>query len=120
MSIIELEDQIQALVTYMRLKIRQRDWHGVADSAMDIRELEAKKEILAQLEGNVTRTTVEVAKLVLDNEALKSQNENLIDELSKIKKSLVFICELDILKADNQWKMASVAENALRGQYDEL
>jgi len=49
MSIIDLEEQIQSLVVYMQLKIKQRDWHGVADSAMDIRELEAKKEVLLKL-----------------------------------------------------------------------
>jgi hypothetical protein len=49
MTVIELEEQIQALINYMQLKIKQRDWHGVADSAMDIRELEAKKEIIVQL-----------------------------------------------------------------------
>jgi hypothetical protein len=49
MTVIELEEQIRALVIYMQLKIRQRDWHGVADSAMDIRELEAKKEVLLKL-----------------------------------------------------------------------
>ena len=40
----DLENEIQELVTYAQLKIRQRDWHGVADAMMDIRELEAKKE----------------------------------------------------------------------------
>jgi hypothetical protein len=29
----------------MKLKIEQRDWHAVADAAMDIREMEAKKQV---------------------------------------------------------------------------
>lgn len=28
-------------VEYMRMKIHECDWHGVADCAMDLRELEA-------------------------------------------------------------------------------
>lgn len=50
MNQIELESEIQSLLTYSVLKIKQRDWHGVADAMMDIRELEAKKEILNQLD----------------------------------------------------------------------
>jgi hypothetical protein len=46
----ELESEIQSLLIYSVLKIKQRDWHGVADAMMDIRELEAKKEILNQLD----------------------------------------------------------------------
>ena len=31
----------EVMVAYLMLKVRQRDWHGVADAAMDIREMEA-------------------------------------------------------------------------------
>jgi hypothetical protein len=34
---------IEVMIAYLQLKIRQRDWHGVADAAMDIREMEAKE-----------------------------------------------------------------------------
>jgi len=34
--------QYITLVTYLRMKTEQRDWHGVADAAMDLRELEAR------------------------------------------------------------------------------
>jgi len=33
----------EVMIEYLFLKIRQEDWHGVADAAMDIREMEAKK-----------------------------------------------------------------------------
>jgi len=33
---------IEVMIAYMQLKIRQRDWHGVADAANDIREMEAR------------------------------------------------------------------------------
>jgi len=45
-----LEEQIQELISYMKLKIKQRDWHGCADAANDIRELEAKKDLLNTLD----------------------------------------------------------------------
>ncbi len=35
-----LEDK-KVLVTYLLLKAAHEDWHGVADAAMDLREIEA-------------------------------------------------------------------------------
>lgn len=34
-------EQYEAYLVYLRMKIEQKDWHGVADAAMDLRELEA-------------------------------------------------------------------------------
>ena len=33
---------IDVMVAYLLLKVKQRDWHGVADAANDIREMEAR------------------------------------------------------------------------------
>ena len=33
----------EVMLAYLLLKVRQEDWHGVSDAAMDIREMEAKK-----------------------------------------------------------------------------
>jgi len=33
---------------YLMMKVKERDWHGVADCAMDLRELEAKFPFLAE------------------------------------------------------------------------
>jgi hypothetical protein len=44
-TIEELEQHIQVLINYSQAKILQRDWHAVADAMMDIRELEAKKQV---------------------------------------------------------------------------
>lgn len=38
-----------ALVAYMEAKVYQRDWHGVADAANDLRELEAKHPDLKEI-----------------------------------------------------------------------
>ena len=35
-------DDIEIMIAYLMLKVKQRDWHGVADAAMDIREMEAR------------------------------------------------------------------------------
>ena len=35
---------IEVMIAYLMLKIKQKDWHGVADAAMDIREMEAKEK----------------------------------------------------------------------------
>ncbi len=44
------EDQVSQLIEYLELKIQQHDWHGVADAAMDIRELVAKINVLKEYE----------------------------------------------------------------------
>lgn len=35
---------MEVMTAYLMLKVRQRDWHGVADAAMDIREMEAREK----------------------------------------------------------------------------
>lgn len=43
------QEEIDGLVTYMKLKIKQEDWHGVADAAMDIRELVERIRVLNEI-----------------------------------------------------------------------
>lgn len=38
------------MTEYLKLKLEQQDWHGVADAAMDIRELVAKLDLLEELD----------------------------------------------------------------------
>lgn len=40
----------QGMTEYLKLKLEQEDWHGVADAAMDIRELVAKLDLLDELD----------------------------------------------------------------------
>jgi hypothetical protein len=42
-------EQWEALLAYLRMKVEQRDWHGVADAACDMRELEAKHTQLREV-----------------------------------------------------------------------
>ena len=37
-----LQEQKALLVRYLLMKVGAEDWHGVADAAMDIREVEVK------------------------------------------------------------------------------
>lgn len=39
------------LVKYCQMKMDEGDWHGVADAAMDIREIEARLAQLREVEG---------------------------------------------------------------------
>ena len=38
------QTDIDVMVAYLLLKVKQRDWHGVADAANDIREMEAREK----------------------------------------------------------------------------
>jgi hypothetical protein len=40
----------KALIDYLLQKHQQEDWHGVADAAMDLREIDAKLELLDERE----------------------------------------------------------------------
>ena len=46
----ECEETIKDLTEYLILKVKVKDWHAVADAAMDIREIEAKIKILKELQ----------------------------------------------------------------------
>ena len=46
LTISELEEAKRVMVEYLKSKVKQEDWHGTADAAMDIREIDAKLSIL--------------------------------------------------------------------------
>jgi len=47
-KIAELKEQRQQLIAYMQSKIKANDLHAIQDSASDMREIDAKLEILAE------------------------------------------------------------------------
>lgn len=51
---VSLSKQLERMKSYLLLKFEVADWHGVADAAMDIREIEAKLNILKQLQTEST------------------------------------------------------------------
>ena len=36
------EQRKNFMITYLKLKVEEQDWHGVADAAMDLREIEVE------------------------------------------------------------------------------
>lgn len=38
--VLLLRDRCEILISYMQEKIIESDWHGVADAAMDLRDIE--------------------------------------------------------------------------------
>lgn len=44
MKIYNIEDQLKILEEYLKVKLQQRDWHGVRDCCVDIEILEAIKK----------------------------------------------------------------------------
>ncbi len=47
-----LEQQVEDMIKYLQLKVAAKDWHAVADAAMDIRELEAQIRLLKELDND--------------------------------------------------------------------
>ncbi len=45
----KLLKQKQGMTDYLRLKLNQEDWHGVADAAMDIREIVSKTAAISEI-----------------------------------------------------------------------
>lgn len=50
-KITETQKRIQDMVSYMILKIKECDWHAVADTAMDVRELEERIKTLLEVKS---------------------------------------------------------------------
>jgi len=55
LSLADLESELAALVVYLGVKVTARDWHGVSDAAMDIREVEAKISVLKHIDSQPNR-----------------------------------------------------------------
>lgn len=36
------DERKRFMIDYLKLKIQEQDWHGVADAAMDLREIEVE------------------------------------------------------------------------------
>jgi hypothetical protein len=48
MTIPELQEQRTAMLAYLRMKLDANDMHAVQDAASDIREIDAKLEVLRE------------------------------------------------------------------------
>lgn len=48
---MNVEEKIELMKKYLLMKYHDQDWHGVADAAMDIRELIAEQKAKEKYEG---------------------------------------------------------------------
>lgn len=48
MSLFSFGEQMDIMIDYLFLKVQEKDWHAVADAAMDIREMEARETAFDQ------------------------------------------------------------------------
>ena len=46
----DLKEKRQGMKLYLSMKVKMEDWHGVADAAMDLREIDAQIEILKRID----------------------------------------------------------------------
>ncbi len=48
-AIQQMEKEVESYTSYLQVKIREKDWHAVSDAANDLREIQAKIDILKQI-----------------------------------------------------------------------
>ncbi len=48
-SFVKLVLNMPTVEQYLQLKLEQRDWRGVADAAMDLREMEAQLKVYKEI-----------------------------------------------------------------------
>lgn len=46
LTVTQLEAHRVQLIAYLTMKLEEEDWHGCADAAMDLRELDAMLRVL--------------------------------------------------------------------------
>jgi hypothetical protein len=49
MTLMGLRAEREILIAYLKMKVEIEDWHGIADAAMDIREVDAKISVLRDI-----------------------------------------------------------------------
>lgn len=57
----ELLDQRTQLIAYCQSKLKAGDWHAVQDAASDIRELDAKLEVIVEFLGPIQTVAASAA-----------------------------------------------------------
>lgn len=41
--LLQLDERRSKMIQYLLLKVDEQDWHGVADAAMDLRDIDAEE-----------------------------------------------------------------------------
>jgi hypothetical protein len=50
-TLVILKARRVRMVAYLALKVEEQDWHGVADAAMDLREIDAMLRMVTKPNG---------------------------------------------------------------------
>jgi len=45
-KILDINEKIKFMVSYIKIRMDMKDWHGVEDAGSDIRDLEAERKAL--------------------------------------------------------------------------
>lgn len=54
----DLENERESLIRYLQMKVNTQDWHGVADAAMDLRDVDSALKTIKDLQIFRWSTTV--------------------------------------------------------------
>ena len=46
LTISQLVARREQLISYLKMKVEEEDWHGCADACMDLREIDAKLSMI--------------------------------------------------------------------------
>lgn len=60
----DLLEQRAQLIAYAASKLKAGDYHGVADAAMDLREIDAKLDLLAEMAEQQQETDPRILKRI--------------------------------------------------------
>lgn len=61
------KERKEFMISYLKLKVEEQNWHGVADAAMDLREIEVELSFKQQMEIIPYKVSNEFTKSDLEN-----------------------------------------------------
>lgn len=85
MNLEDLKKHKQVLVIYLRSKLEQEDWHGVADAAMDLREICARIDITLDMSLDKSPTESDYKVPYHNQDAQNSANKVWRDSDGRIR-----------------------------------
>jgi hypothetical protein len=113
-----LEQQRLQLIAYERMKLEAGDQHGVADAAMDIRELEARLDERERMEDSGYTKDSPVLQAVLDAIAGKLDPSTQIADHPNVKFAQMQRLKLLQEGATSQVQTTAKLQAALQGDVD--
>lgn len=75
-----IEFRKKTLLEYMKMKMNEQDWHGVADSAMDMRELETELKMILHFKQQIQ---IQQQVQIQQQEQQRKAEKNMIEMLNQ-------------------------------------